>query len=83
MAINKENNHRGMQISFSRWPDNWAGEKQLIQWNIFITEFFFTRVLLNYLFLYFIQLKLELLTQIPASKDKKYIDLWKMVTWKM
>ena len=30
------------------------------------------------MFLFFIHLKLELLTQFPASNDEKYVYLWKM-----
>ena len=37
-----------------------------------------TLVLLNCFKLFFIHLKLELLTQFPASKDEKYFYLWKI-----
>ena len=33
--------------------------------------------------LFFIHLKLELLTQIPASNDEKYAHLWKIVIYKI
>ena len=39
--------------------------------------------LLNCLFLFFIHLKLELLTQIPASNGKKDVHLWKIAICKI
>ena len=37
----------------------------------------------EYLSLFFINIKLELLTQIPASNDEKYAHLWNIVIYKI
>ena len=42
-----------------------------------------TLVMLHCLFLFFIHLKQELLTQISASNDEKYVYLWKIVISKI